>query len=260
MSAPTKSNTPVPAKALAYFELAVSLYLWRWQALSLAVENEWGGPDSSDKRDWLAGVLADMFTIPFSTSSSSSSSSSKPQSTLSSTPATGTAGATEASSGRMATGRDVEPEDVEDVAVQVIEDEFSVVLEDDSAYALGVQITGAWKQCLAGDFSTIDALHTAFKNAKPGLSGAQSSSSTAVAGTRAGERSGSGSGSESESSGTDAEVDEDEERQTMQSSDAMDIDSQQEQPRVAPATKPDPIIDEDGFELVQPKQKNHRQR
>jgi pre-rRNA-processing protein TSR2 len=43
------------------FELGVSLTLNAWPALTLAVQNQWGGPDSSGKRDWFAGAICDLF-------------------------------------------------------------------------------------------------------------------------------------------------------------------------------------------------------
>ena len=168
-------TTPaIPPKAIAYFELGVSLYLWRWQALTLAVENEWGGPDSADKRDWLAGTLSDLFTTNPS--------------------------------------KEVDQEDVEDIATQVLNDEFSVVLEDDSAYELSMQLTTCWRDCLAGDFSKIEVLREAFVSAKPGAkSNVKEASSSS----------------------------EDEEPE----SERMDVDVQE------------PVIDDDGFELVQRKRK-----
>ena len=44
------------------FEQGLTLIINTWQALTLAVQNQWGGPDSSDKRDWMCGAVADLFT------------------------------------------------------------------------------------------------------------------------------------------------------------------------------------------------------
>ncbi len=76
-----------------YFELGISLVVWKWDALCLAVVNEWGGPDSAEKRDWLAGEISELFE----------------------------------------TEKHVEPEDIEDMCIQILSDEFNVVLEEDSA-------------------------------------------------------------------------------------------------------------------------------
>ncbi|CCG81183.1 Pre-rRNA-processing protein TSR2 [Taphrina deformans PYCC 5710] len=187
---PTQTQT-AEQKATAYFELAVSLYLWRWPALSLAVENEWGGPDSAEKRDWLAGVVADLFS--------------------------GTGQADE--------------EDVEDVVTQVLSDEFSVALEDDSAYEVAVAIVAAFRDCQQARFEKIEALKVHFQNARP----------------RATVSRAEGDG-ESDSSGTDAEVDP-EEPAVGTGGEAMEVD--------APG-RAEPVVDEDGFELVQSKGKKGR--
>lgn len=191
------SSLPAPQKSTAYFELAVSLYLWSWPALTLAVQNEWGGPDSSDKRDWLAGTLADLFT---------------------------------------ASSKEPEIEDVEDVCVQVLSDEFSVNLEDDSAYEIAVAVCGAWKECKEGRFEKIEAMKVRFMSLPQQQSKAQKNAD------------------ESDSSGTDAEVDE--EQNSAERSDAMEVDeatSMTQQNR-------EPVVDDDGFELVQPKGKGGRRR
>jgi pre-rRNA-processing protein TSR2 len=81
--------------ARARFTHAAALIIHLWSALDLAVQNQWGGPDSGDKRDWLAAVVVDMFSFP--------------------------------------PGKSVDVDDVEEVLLQVMEDEFDVVLEDGSA-------------------------------------------------------------------------------------------------------------------------------
>jgi Pre-rRNA-processing protein TSR2 len=82
--------------AQAKFTHATALIIHSWSALDIAVKNEWAGPESSDIRDWLGGVIVDMFSFP--------------------------------------PGKKVEVEDVEEVLSQVVEDEFELRLEDDSAY------------------------------------------------------------------------------------------------------------------------------
>jgi pre-rRNA-processing protein TSR2 len=76
------------------WELGVSLLLNFWQPLRDAVSCSWGGPDSEDKRDWLCGVIADLWTED----------------------------------------PEADDETVEERLIQVMEDEFDVNLEDDSAY------------------------------------------------------------------------------------------------------------------------------
>lgn len=84
-------------EAQAKFTHATALIIHSWSALDIAVQNEWAGPESSNIRDWLGGVIVDMFSFPPPT-------------------------------------KQVEPEDIEEVLSQIVEDEFELRLEDDSAY------------------------------------------------------------------------------------------------------------------------------
>ena len=54
-----KSNI-TPEKLQHTFELGIWYTLALWPALHVAVQDNWGGPDSSDKRDWFAGAVADL--------------------------------------------------------------------------------------------------------------------------------------------------------------------------------------------------------
>jgi len=82
--------------AQSKFTHATALIIHTWSALDIAVKNEWAGPESSNIRDWLGGVIVDMFSFPPS--------------------------------------KQVDVEDVEEVLSQVLEDEFELLLDDDSAY------------------------------------------------------------------------------------------------------------------------------
>ena len=178
--------TDLPPKAVAYFELAVSLYLAAWPALTLAVTNEWGGPDSSEKRDWLAGVLADHVTD-------------NPT-------------------------KEVDVDDLEDIATQVMGDEFNVVLEDDSAVLLAREIEKSWRECMAGEYGNIEAMKARFE------SGLKTDTIKRDE-------------NDSESSDDEDVTENQENGEGGQGQDRMEIDRQ------------DPIIDDDGFELVQKKRR-----
>lgn len=43
----------LPPQARPAFEEGTRLLFAKWTALSLAVENQWGGPSSSEKAQWL---------------------------------------------------------------------------------------------------------------------------------------------------------------------------------------------------------------
>jgi pre-rRNA-processing protein TSR2 len=84
-------------EAKAKFTHATALIIHSWTALDIAVQSEWAGPESANIRDWLGGVIVDLFHFPPGNKS-------------------------------------VEPDDVEEILLQVVEDEFELRLEDDSAY------------------------------------------------------------------------------------------------------------------------------
>lgn len=43
------------------FEEGASYILHSWTALKLAVEQDWGGVESAEKREWLIDVIVDHF-------------------------------------------------------------------------------------------------------------------------------------------------------------------------------------------------------
>ncbi|KAG0636065.1 Pre-rRNA-processing protein TSR2-domain-containing protein [Tuber brumale] len=112
----------LPSQVTAKWELGVSLILNNWDVLTEAVNNLWGGDDSSGKRDWLAGAIVEMFV------------------------------------GRPET----DEYDIEETLLQVMEDEFSVCLEDDSSWVVARQIIVLRKEIMDGNFSTVDKLHARF--------------------------------------------------------------------------------------------------
>ena len=107
---------PTPERIAAKIDLAISLSLSAWPAMTLAIQNSWGGPLSADKRDWLAGAISSLFTENPST----------------------------------------DVEDLEEVLLQVMNDEFEVVLDDGSPFEVAAKIVGLRKDCLTGDFAAVD--------------------------------------------------------------------------------------------------------
>ncbi len=104
----------------------MSIAIFSWPALSLAVENQWGGSESEGKREWLAGVISDMFTE-------------RPETDL---------------------------EDVEDRLLQVMSDEFEVEVDDDSAYEVAQRIMQLRTSTTQGDFSQVDELYRSWQQKK----------------------------------------------------------------------------------------------
>lgn len=186
----TAANKALEQKQ-AYFTLAVTVLLNTWPALSLAVQNSWGGPDSSDKRDWFAGAVVDLFVE-------------RP---------------------------DTDQEDVEDVLLQVMADEFEVQVEDGTEVELARRVMQWKKECEKGDFTGVREMYAQWK-----------------------ERRGKGvvlpKGVEvvEEDGEDDSEDDEEDDDVNMEDAEAL-------VPDLVPAIqeskkKPEPEIDEDGFTKV----------
>ncbi|KAI4156854.1 MAG: hypothetical protein L6R39_000986, partial [Caloplaca ligustica] len=102
------------------FDLSIALTLSSWPALTVAVQNSWGGPLSSEKRDWFAGAISDLFA-------------SQPDSII-----------------------DVEY--LEEFLLQVMIDEFDVNVEDDSGAEIASKIVGLRKLTAQGDFEVVDGM------------------------------------------------------------------------------------------------------
>ncbi|KAF8127241.1 Pre-rRNA-processing protein TSR2-domain-containing protein [Boletus edulis] len=159
-----------------------------WPTLRLAVHASWGGPASAEKQRWLAGVLVDQFE-PF-----------------------------------------IPPPDeiyVEELLLQIMADEFDVVLEDDSAAAVARDIVKLFETVCAGDETFVKEFET---------------QADMVKGKLPKHEMGVGSGSES---GSEWEDDEDEETE----SEGESI------PQLLNHSKPreEPQVDEDGFTMIKKK-------
>lgn len=113
-------------KRQAKFELGIWLSLFNWQALTVSVANNFGGPNGSDKRDWLAGQISEIIAQEPST----------------------------------------DVEDIEVVLLQVMQDEFDVNVEDDSEVAVAEQIMKIREETSEGDFSTVDRLYQRWEEKK----------------------------------------------------------------------------------------------
>ncbi|KAJ6442115.1 Pre-rRNA-processing protein TSR2 [Purpureocillium lavendulum] len=138
------ANTiPPPGTRQSNFEQGVAYALNLWPALTLAVQNNWGGPDSADKRDWFAGAVVELF--PEFTDAPPSQ-------------------ASKASA--AAAAEEPDTEDVETVLLQVMIDEFEVNVDDDSGAEVAGQIVRARSQCAVGQFDEVNALRERFTNLK----------------------------------------------------------------------------------------------
>lgn len=189
----TNSTPPSAAtNASSYLDLGITLALNSWPALSLAVQSHWGGPTSSDKRDWLCGALSDM---------------------LSERPET-------------------DAEDLEDVLIQVMNDEFDVVVDDESAGNVAAEIMEMKMQTARGEFGPIRQMWENYQ---------QKSQQKAAGG-------GAEMFKKVEAREEDQETDDDEDSDDAE---GMDVDMDDAPALVrAPREKVEPEIDEDGFTKV----------
>ena len=112
------------------FDLAIWLLLNSWPAMQFAVQNDLGGtpPLSAEKRDWLAGVISELF----------------------------------------ASRSDTDQADVEDLLLQVMGDEFEINIEDGTETILAREILRMRAATLAGRFDEIDQLHHRWEQSKRG--------------------------------------------------------------------------------------------
>ncbi|KAK4692931.1 pre-rRNA-processing protein TSR2, partial [Lecanoromycetidae sp. Uapishka_2] len=110
---------PSPEKIQSKFDLSIALALYSWTSLTLAVQNGWGGPESSEKRDWFAGAISDL---------------------IASTP-------------------DADVEYLEEFMLQVMNDEFDVNVEDNSGEEIAAKIVGLRKLTTQGDFAMVDEMY-----------------------------------------------------------------------------------------------------
>jgi pre-rRNA-processing protein TSR2 len=134
-------STPHPHTVL--FARGTLARLALWPALRLAVHASWGGPASTEKQRWLAGVLVDQFE-PFIV-----------------TPPTPVPAPSRTGSVGSGSGSAPPPPDdiyVEELLLQIMADEFDVALEDDSGAAVAKDIVKLFAVVCAGDETFVKEL------------------------------------------------------------------------------------------------------
>ncbi|KAJ5081626.1 hypothetical protein NUU61_009890 [Penicillium alfredii] len=190
------STAPPANSASSFLDLGITLALNNWPALTLAVQSSWGGPTSADKRDWLCGAISDM----------------------------------------LAERPETDAEDLEDVLVQVMNDEFDVVVDDESAAPVAAQIMDIKSQTARGDFGPVREMWDAWQQRK-------SQQKSAAAGLF----------KKVEAHDEDQETDDEED---SDGADAGDVEMGDAPALVrAPREKVEPEIDDDGFTKVVGKKK-----
>jgi pre-rRNA-processing protein TSR2 len=183
-------TAPIPSEVSAQLDLGISLILNSWPSLTLAVQSSWGGPESAEKRDWLCGAIADLFT-------------SRPE---------------------------TDAGDVEEVLLQVMTDEFDVVVDDGSAGEIADRICEVRAEVMRGEFGRVRTLWEDWK-AKGGEKGIKN---TLFRRVETGEE-------DQETDGDEDEEDDEDEDVDMEDAPALP------QP---PRERIEPEVDDDGFTKV----------
>lgn len=181
-------------KRQAKFELGVCMAVYKWEELNTAVENSWGGPNSGEKRDWISGIVIDLFDDKI-----------------------------------------VDIALIEETLLYAMVDEFDTEIDNDSALEIAALIFKFFKDVMVEKYDEIDQLYAKWE-AKKNL---KTQSAHVVV----------GSDPNNPSDDDDEEDDEEEEAENRGNivEESMDVD------------KPTgPIVDDDGFEMVQRKGRGGR--
>ncbi|KAK6201666.1 Pre-rRNA-processing protein TSR2-domain-containing protein [Scheffersomyces amazonensis] len=177
----------------AKFELGVCMAVYQWEELNTAVENSWGGANSAEKRDWISGIVIELFDEKV-----------------------------------------VDIQLIEETLLYAMVDEFDTEVDNDSALEIGALIFKFYKDVSIGNYNDIDLLYSKWQEK-------QSKGSSNINRIHIEEDPNNPDVSDSEEDEEDEGDNED--IPQLQQEDSMEVD-----------TEPvGPIVDEDGFELVQKK-------
>jgi pre-rRNA-processing protein TSR2 len=177
-------------KQQAKFELGVCMCIYKWDELNTAVINSWGGPNSADKRDWISGIVIDLFSE-----------------------------------------RIVDVQLIEETLLYAMVDEFDTEVDNESALVIADMIVKIYREVYLKKYDVLDELYSRWQQKVQSSQGQQEK-------IVINEDPNNPDVSDSE----DEDEDEDETPVLVQNGDSMDVDE-----------PPAPIVDDDGFELVQKK-------
>lgn len=113
-----------PAELQSALEKGIWYRMCVWPNLRLAVSSNWGGPDSSDKRDWFVGAVVELFD---------------------------NADVKDTSTNQV---QDLQA-DVEDRLLQIMQDEFDVNVEDESEIAVAADVVRCWTRVMQQNDTSI---------------------------------------------------------------------------------------------------------
>lgn len=168
-------------KQQAKFELGVCMAVYKWEELNTAVENSWGGANSAEKRDWLSGIVIELFDEKV-----------------------------------------VDIQLIEETLLYAMVDEFDTEIDNDSALEIAALIFKIYKEISQNNPSTVDILYKKWQQKQ----GNKSSHKVVV-----------------DADPNNPDVSDSEEEEEDEDEEMGDAPAQ-------PA-RHEPIVDDDGFELVQ---------
>ena len=212
------TSSTAAAPDIVLFARGVIAILELWPALRVAVDESWGGPESKEKRRWLAGEVVDIFEASLPSKSTSKSQSQETPDAVY----------------------------VEELLLQVMNDEFETMLEDGSQELVAERIVKLWtflldssaegREAARGEVGKFEEMVGKLKGKKVPVQVEQGGD---------------------EVDGEDGDGDEDAGDWTDEEDDAMDQD-EAPQLIPPTKEKEEPEVDEDGFTMVKKKGKGHR--
>lgn len=220
MSASTSTPAPPPAPTsptILLFARGVYSLFHLWPALRLAVTQQWGGDDSFEKRIWFISTVVDEFEDKAS-----------PASLTGSSDAAG-----EGSNGLVPPPTGLDLDSVADMLYDIMMEEFSIDLEDDSPLMISRRLLQLWSDSVRGKEEEVAKLEEEER---------RTGKSKVVANQGQGEEDDSDSGSES---GSDDE----------ESGGVDRMEGVQEEAAPALVARQEPEVDDDGFTMVKGKGK-----
>ena len=185
--------------------------------MRIAVDSSWGGPESKQKRSWMASELLDVFE-----SSSPSSSTLSPNSM----------------------SNQVDEDYIEEMILQMMNDEFDCVIEDGSSAEVAEDLFKLWKEAQSGGEEAIEKSMKVWEEKERAIQGKRMQAQEIKA-----EKEEGWEGDDGESGDDDGEDEED------GSEGGMEVD--EPPALVDRRNKEDPVVDEDGFTLVKGKGRQH---
>lgn len=228
------ATEPEQTPAIQLFARGVWSLFLLWPALRLAVSQEWGGPESKEKRLWFASTIVDEFesrhfknpsapTPPTSTPPPASVGA--PSSTVSSESITADMQSTSLS-GLVPPPAGLDLDTLSDLLFDILLEEFETDTEDDSTELIAKQLLILWSAAVQLDESLVLRLEA---------------EAAKVSKTKVVAQQGEGGDSEGEDSEDYSDMSEGED---------------DEPPKLVPAAvKEEPEVDEDGFTMVKGKGK-----